>query len=115
MSMTVEEARPIIDIFTDLPWTANGMGLLALGWTVIAPACGALLEWRPHLELVGAKASGKTKVLQMIIQPLLGDMYVAAQGMSTEAGIRQYLRGDALPRRSATRRATRRARRPQPS
>lgn len=95
-AMTVEEAGPIIDIFTDLPWTANGMGLIALGWTVIAPACGAL-EWRPHLSLIGAKGSGKTRVLQKIIQPLLGDMYVLAQGMSTEAGIRQYLRGDALP------------------
>ena len=40
-------------------------GLIALGWTVLAPFSGALHEWRPHLlGLIGAKASGKTKVTE---------------------------------------------------
>ena len=71
--------------------------LLLAGWLVCAPICGAL-DWRPHIWLSGKAGSGKTVLIDQVIQRILGDAAVIAQGTSTtEAGIRQSLRSDAFP------------------
>jgi len=58
--------------------------------------CGAL-NWRSHLWLTGASGSGKSEIMKLFIKRFLGQMFVNAQGATTEAGIRQYLKADALP------------------
>jgi putative DNA primase/helicase len=89
-------ARAVLALFQDLLWQDPTSGALLAGFTVLAPVCGAL-PWRPHVWVVGAKGSGKTTVLQRLVIPLLGGMACYCEGGTTEAGIRQRLRADALP------------------
>jgi putative DNA primase/helicase len=71
--------------------------LLLAGWLVCAPICGAL-EWRPHIWVSGKAGSGKTWLIEKVIQRLIGDAAIIAQGTSTsEPGIRQTIRSDAFP------------------
>jgi putative DNA primase/helicase len=67
-----------------------------LGWTVLAPVCGAL-DWRPHAWITGGAGTGKTTILKHFLRPLLGGIYQAATGGTTEAGLRGTLRSDAIP------------------
>ena len=77
-------------------WEVQASGLLMAGWVALAPICGAL-DWRPHAWLTGSSGSGKSELLRNFVQPLLGDMSLRVVGATTEAGIRQQLRADAIP------------------
>lgn len=79
-----------------LNWRQPLDALLAVGWTVLAPIGGAL-NWRPHIWITGRRGSGKTWLLENVISPVLGSYAVRVVGATTEAGIRQTLRHDALP------------------
>lgn len=71
--------------------------LLLAGWLVCAPICGAL-DWRPGIWISGKAGSGKTWLIEKVIQRMMGDAAVIANGTSTsEPGIRQTLRYDAFP------------------
>src|SRR5262249_10893773 len=54
------------------------------------------LAWRPHLFLYGPARSGKT-TLHSLASALLAPLAIAADGQSSEAGIRQTLGPDSLP------------------
>ena len=77
-------------------WEVPASGLLLAGWVTLAPICGAL-DWRPHAWLTAAAGSGKSAILDRYVAPLLGDMGLIVAGNTTEPGIRQALRADALP------------------
>jgi len=101
--LTVEEAREVLALFQGLRWRQPETApYLMAGWVALAPMCGAL-PWRPHVWVVGAAGAGKTTVIEKMLMPLLGGTSEAHgmgwhyQGQSTEAGIRQDLRADALP------------------
>ena len=96
-AMSLEEAQIILDLFNSRAWVNEGSGALLLGWIVLAPFCGALVDWRPHIWLSGPMRSGKTSILKRMVMPLLGDLRVAGQGTTTEAAIRQRLANDAFP------------------
>ena len=68
---------------------------MLFGWLSIALIGGAL-DWRPHVFLFGPPNTGKT-TLHNLVAALLTPMVVAADGQSTEAGIRQRQGPDALP------------------
>lgn len=90
------EAYKLITILERLNWSREVNARLLAGWIVIAPLCGAL-HWRPHLWLTGASGTGKSWIMKDIIKLLLGNGAVHAQSETTEAGIRQFLKADALP------------------
>jgi putative DNA primase/helicase len=91
------EAKRLADIFEGLNWSRKEHGLLALGWTVLAPVCGAL-SWRPHLWLTAQRGAGKTWVQSYVMKPVIGEeTLVHCQGGTTEAGIRHALKHDARP------------------
>jgi putative DNA primase/helicase len=100
--LDLDEARVVLEAFTGLLWHEEASGLLLAGWTALAPLCGAL-KWRPHVWITGGTGSGKSTVLTDLIIPLLGGIYDEGgfnrffEGLSTEAGIRQDLRADAMP------------------
>jgi putative DNA primase/helicase len=91
-----EQAMELLDIACRFLWEVPASGLLLAGWTVLAPICGAL-DWRPHIWLTAGSGSGKSEVLDKYVAPLLGDMGLIVAGNTTEPGIRQALRADALP------------------
>lgn len=94
--MPIGDRQRLYRMFESRFWHHDGSGPLLIGWTVLAPFCAAL-DWRPHVWITGTKGCGKTKVIELMVLPLLGDMVLAGQGRTTEAGIRQTLGHDALP------------------
>ncbi len=90
------DSLAICEIAERFHWEVPASGLLLAGWVTLAPICGAL-RWRPHVWLTAAAGSGKSAILDRFISPLLGDMGLIVSGNTTEAGIRQTLRSDALP------------------
>lgn len=77
-------------------WSKPGAAALLVGWTFIAPLCGAM-KWRPHIWLTGGAGCGKSTILNEYVNPLMSGIAVFAQGNSTESGMRQKLKADALP------------------
>lgn len=94
--LTKHDAYKTITLLERLNWSREVNARLLAGWIVIAPLCGAL-NWRPHLWLTGASGAGKSWVMNSVVKHLLGDGFVDAQSETTEAGIRQFLKADALP------------------
>lgn len=90
------EAYKLVQMLDRLNWSRPLEAKLLAGWIVIAPLCGAL-NWRPHLWLTGASGSGKSEIIKMFVKNFMREMFVDAQSETTEAGIRQFLRADALP------------------
>ncbi len=95
-ALTLEEAQHILGIFQDIQWLEEASAYLLAGWVVLAPVCGAL-KWRPHVFLIGSVGAGKTTIVRDVIVPLLGGLGQYFEGGTTEPGIRQKLRADALP------------------
>jgi putative DNA primase/helicase len=94
--LTDAEAFEIGALAERFHWEVPASGLLLAGWVTLAPICGAL-AWRPHAWLTAGAGSGKSAVLEKYVGPLLGDMGLVVNGNTTEPGIRQALRADALP------------------
>lgn len=90
------DAYKTITLLERLNWSREVNARLLAGWVVIAPLCGAL-NWRPHVWITGASGTGKSWIMKNIVKHLLGDGFVDAQSETTEAGIRQFLKADALP------------------
>ena len=89
-------AYEILELAQRFQWDVQASGMLLAGWVALAPICGAL-DWRPHVWLTGGAGTGKSAILDRFISPLLADMGVHVSGNTTEAGLRQTLKSDALP------------------
>lgn len=94
--LTKAEGLEILKVANAFRWRVPASAALVAGWIALAPVCGALM-WRPHVWITGGAGCGKSTVLNNYVGSLLGKVKLAAQGNSTEAGIRQKLRNDALP------------------
>jgi hypothetical protein len=68
---------------------------LLAGHLMLAPICG-VLNWRPHLWITGSRKSGKSWLLDGIINVVLRGTSVNFQGNSTEMGVVQKLNNDAF-------------------
>jgi putative DNA primase/helicase len=91
-----QEAFIVSELAERFHWEVPASGLLLAGWVTLAPVCGAL-RWRPHAWLTAAAGSGKSAILDRYVAPLLGDLGLQVQGNTSEAGLRQKLRADAMP------------------
>lgn len=94
--LTRAEGDELVFLAGDFRWTRPVSGALLCGWMMLAPICGAL-RWRPHVWITGGAGSGKSTILNEFVNPLLFHHNLFAQGNTTEAGLRQKLRTDALP------------------
>lgn len=94
--LPVSDSIRICELAERFHWEVPASGLLLAGWVTLAPICGAL-RWRPHIWLTAAAGSGKSAILDRYVSPLLGDMGLHVAGNTSEAGLRQTLRADALP------------------
>lgn len=94
--LTDSEGQHLLEVAKMFRWSKAGSSALLAGWVALAPLCGAL-RWRPHIWITGGAGSGKSTVLERYVHPLMNGIEIYAQGNSTEAGIRQTLKSDALP------------------
>lgn len=67
---------------------------LLMGWLMLAPLSGALL-WRPNVLLTAPAGTGKSTILNYIVEPLLHFLNPIKKEMTTEAGLRQLMGSDA--------------------
>lgn len=95
-AMSSEDGEMLLEVASRFRWTKPGSAALLAGWVALAPVCGAL-KWRPHVWVTGGAGCGKSTVLNDFVHPLMAGSDVFAQGASSEAGIRQELKSDALP------------------
>lgn len=79
-----------------LRWEMPASGTLMAGWIAIAPICGAL-QWRPSIWLTGGSGSGKSWVMDNIVNVCLQQIALYVAFNTTEPGIRRALRCDARP------------------
>jgi putative DNA primase/helicase len=90
------ESSELLNLCTMLNWDKPINAYLLAGWCAIAPVCGAL-PWRPHIWITGAAGTGKTWTFNNIVKSCLGKTLLWVEGDTTEAGIRQEMKQDALP------------------
>lgn len=90
------EGFELLSLAERFHWEAPASGMLLAGWVALAPICG-VLRWRPHIWLNAVAGSGKSSVMHYFVRYLLGDLPLRVIGATTEAGIRQTLKSDALP------------------
>jgi putative DNA primase/helicase len=93
---TLDEARQFLELIQMLPWATDMDALYVAGWCALAHI-GGVLPWRPHVWIVGSKGSGKSHVMSQVVRPMLGENCLFVVSETTEAGVRQSLRHDALP------------------
>lgn len=90
------EGMDLLELAGEFSWAKPASAALMAGWVALAPLGGAV-TWRPHIWITGGAGSGKTTVLGKYVNFLMNGIRLFAQGNSSEAGIRQKLKCDALP------------------
>lgn len=93
--ITREEAGLFRSCFNLLNWERDVSSALAVGWCLLAPVCG-VLRWRPNIWITGPAGSGKSWVFEELVRAALGGFALAVQGETTEPGLRQLLRNNAM-------------------
>lgn len=96
VELTDAEGRALLDLASEFRWAKPASAALMTGWVALAPLGGAI-TWRPHIWITGGAGSGKTTVMERFVNQLMNGIRLYAQGNSSEAGIRQKLKSDALP------------------
>jgi putative DNA primase/helicase len=94
--LTTKQSGVLLEILKLVNWEREIDAYLLAGWCVVAPMCGALI-WRPHIWLTGSAGSGKSWIFEKLVRRLLGESAMAVQGETSEPGLRQMLKHDALP------------------
>lgn len=94
--LTNEEGRHLLKISKLARWSRPASAALLAGWAFLSPVCGAL-PWRPHIWITGAAGSGKSWLYENYAHTLLTGIAEPFQGDSSEPGIRQVVRADAVP------------------
>jgi len=89
-----EDGRTLQDLFLTQGFLRQSHAILAMGWSLIA-SFGGILKWRPHIWVTGQQGTGKSWMLEELIQPLCGPFAHKGSGKDTEAGIRRALNQDA--------------------
>lgn len=93
---TTNEGFDLAELFNVQEFSRLSSSLAVLGWALIAPF-GGILKWRPHIWITGKAGTGKSHIIENIIDPLLGAFAISGTGKTTEASLRRDLRTDARP------------------
>ena len=93
-----ERLKDLFDAALNLNWKQPLAGHLLIGWLAIGRIAGAL-PIRPHIWLTGGSGTGKSTLMQGLIAPALGteSAWLYMQGTTTEAGLRQSVKGSSIP------------------
>lgn len=93
------EVRQLLDIVRAVDWRKEDRSLSVMslfGYMAISPICG-VLQKRPHLWLDGAWGTGKSWLIQNVVNPVLGGYQETVKSNSTEPGLRVLLDSRSLP------------------
>lgn len=94
---TDEQIVTFIDVTQRIYWSHESHAALLAGWIALAPLCG-LLEWRPHIWISGEHGCGKSDTALNCISVCVGKKQLLhTKDSTTQAGLRQTLKADAIP------------------
>jgi putative DNA primase/helicase len=98
ISATKDDLKLLQDIMSSLNYGHHSMCSFLNGWIATSFISGAL-DWRPHIAITGEAGSGKSTILESILNPLFGNAFFSdfALGGTSAAGIRQKLRQGCYP------------------
>ena len=94
--LCVRDCQALVEACETFKWLKPEFGILLAGALVVSRVCGAL-PVRPHVWITGGAGEGKSTLLEKLIRPVLGSSMLYVQGSTTEAGIRQSLKANAVP------------------
>jgi len=90
-----DDCLSLLDVGHAILWQKDNEAKFFLGWLVCAILSGAL-KWRPHLYITGAPGVGKSWLLENLVHPLIRQFSEYFLSNSSEAGIRQSIKNNAL-------------------
>jgi hypothetical protein len=93
---TNKQAEQLIAICNGSNWMDNTHGQILAGWMFMSLFC-ASLRWRSHLYLIGPAGSGKTWLIDNVVDKFFREFKYKAGSSSTEASIRQGLNNNMIP------------------
>jgi len=94
--LSADECNPFIEACSTFKWLKKDYGFVLAGSLVVSRICGAL-PVRPHLWVTGSSQTGKSTLMEGLIKPIIGEPVLHAVIGTSEAGIRQGLKADAIP------------------
>lgn len=84
------ERDMIVSLVKTVRWEKECSGDMLVGWLMNAVIPG-MLDWRPHVWMSGNKGTGKSKVMEKIIAPILGPFCKKMSHSTTLPGILQEI------------------------
>jgi putative DNA primase/helicase len=94
--LSLAECAPIHELMSLVSFERSEQRFFLAGWIMAARLSG-MLRWRPQMWITGESGSGKSTLLQQFVFPMLGDQRKQFAGGTTEAGMRQAIKADAVP------------------
>ncbi|MBP7735990.1 MAG: hypothetical protein KA369_08460 [Spirochaetes bacterium] len=93
---TIEQGGQLVKLFLVQGFENSAEAMQLLGWVLIAPF-GGVLKWRPHIWITGPAQSGKSFILENIVEPLIRPFYEKGTGKTSAPGIYRAIRNTACP------------------
>lgn len=87
------DVEKVENILKDISFEKPTDYKLFMGWLFVAPLAG-LLEWRPNLLICAGAGTGKSTLLNYIVEPLFSFLKPFKKENTTEAGLRQIMGPD---------------------
>lgn len=94
-ALTSKQCGLLLQATHNIAWGRRQDSVFFAGWLVTAMLSG-VLQWRPHMWLIGGTGAGKSRIYEIIAKVMGGNVTTLAGGTS-EAGLRRSVRGSALP------------------
>lgn len=94
--LKVHECKILTEVCQKFKWTRGDSGILLAGILVLSRVSGAL-PVRPHCWITGGAQTGKSTLLEHLIRKIIGMNSLYVQGGTTEAGVRQSVKSNAVP------------------
>jgi len=85
-----DERHLIMNLVKTVRWEKEISGDMLAGWMMNAVIPG-MLDWRPHIWMSGNRGTGKSKVMEKIIAPILGPFCRKMSHSTTIPGILQEI------------------------
>jgi len=96
--LTVKDCQLLVDICHSFKWEKEEAAPRILIGAIVLSRISGALPYRPNVWITGAKDSGKTTLFERLVYPMLdGGGNLHFLGGTTEAGVRQAVRSDAVP------------------
>ena len=93
---TRDQRRKFVDNVKTFGFEKMTQMMAVIGWCAIAPF-SSLLNRCPHIWLTASKGTGKTHLIDNIIEPAIGKFLIKIEGKTSEAGVRQSIGRDCRP------------------